>query len=169
MIIIDLETTGIDPQTTSIVSLGAVDYDTGDEFYGECRISANSIVTDEALKINGFTMEQITDPQKQSAVQLYQKFVKWASSRSTMLAGHNIAGFDLQYLKEIHKKQRKIKEFPFHFRTVDLHSLGYQRFGKSYSMTRICQLLEIEPEPEIHNALTGAKKEYECFKILLNV
>lgn len=168
MIIVDIETTGVDPQTHGIVSIGAVDYDTGETFYGECRIYKTDEWTEEALKINGFTFEQITDPTKQTAYELYQKFVKWSEPRSSMLAGHNIGGFDLIFLKEIHKRNRKSDKFPFRYQTVDLHSVYYSRFKKSLSMSKICQNLGIEPEPPIHNALTGALKEYECFKILLS-
>lgn len=167
MIIIDLETTGIDPSTHSILSIGAVDFDTGETFYRECRKDFYAQYTDEALTINGFTLDQINDKTKPTSVQIYHDFVKWSKGRSTLLAGHNVGGFDLKFLQKVHSKQRKFSKFPYQFRTVDLHSLAYQRFGKSLSMSAICKKLGIEPEPDIHNALTGAQKEYECFKLLL--
>ena len=146
MIILDLETSGLDPQIHGMLSLGAVDFETGDEFYGE----------------------NIYDSTKQTQVELYQKFVKWASGRSTLVGGHNVGSFDVQFLKKVHSKQKKITKFPFQFRYVDLHSAAYQRFGESLSMSQICGNLGINPEPSPHNALTGAKKEYECFKLLLD-
>lgn len=168
MIILDLETSGLDPQIHGMLSLGAVDFETGDEFYGECRLGANQRYSLEALKINGFDGENIYDSTKQTQVELYQKFVKWASGRSTLVGGHNVGSFDVQFLKKVHSKQKKITKFPFQFRYVDLHSVAYQRFGESLSMSQICGNLGINPEPTPHNALTGAKKEYECFKILLD-
>jgi DNA polymerase III epsilon subunit-like protein len=167
MIVVDIETTGVDPQKHQMVSIGAVDYDTGETFYGECRIYKFDEWTQEALNINGFTLEQIHDEKKQTPFELYERFVKWASPRSSMLAGHNIGGFDLQFLKQAQCRGRKNTTFPFRYQTVDLHSVAFSRFKKSYSMSKICQMLGIKPEPEIHNALTGAQKEYECFKILL--
>ena len=107
MIILDLETSGLDPQIHGMLSLGAVDFETGDEFYGE----------------------NIYDSTKQTQVELYQKFVKWASGRSTLVGGHNVGSFDVQFLKKVHSKQKKITNFPFQFRYVDLHSVAYQRFG----------------------------------------
>jgi DNA polymerase III epsilon subunit-like protein len=168
MIIIDLETTGTLPETCQMVSLGAVDYKTGDTFYGECRIYESDQWSQEALDINGFTLQQITDKTKPTPVQLYQAFVKWCEGRSTQLAGHNIAGFDVLFLKNVHRRQNKIKDFPFHFRYIDLHSVAYAKLKKSYSLKKICEKLGVPPEPDPHNALNGALAEYECFKILLN-
>lgn len=168
MIVIDLETSGIDPTQHGILSLGAVDYDTGETFYGECRLGSHQTFTEEALRINGFTVEQIADRTKQSSVQLYQKFLKWCEGRKKLLGGHNVGSFDLQFLLKVHSKQRKIKSFPFHYRTIDLHSIAYCKYKESLSLSKICQYLGIEPEPKIHNALTGASKTCECLTLLMN-
>jgi DNA polymerase III epsilon subunit-like protein len=168
MIILDIETTGTDPQKHQMVSLGAVDFETGETFYGECRIYKSDFVEQDALDWNGFTLEQITDPTKQTPLELYLKFVKWADGKSSMLAGQHVGSFDVQFLKEIHKRLRKSFDFPFRFQFVDLHSVFYAKYKKSYSMKNICELVGVAPEPIPHNALSGAKAEYECFKILLN-
>ncbi len=168
MIVIDIETTGTDATIHQMVSIGAVDFETGETFYEECRIYSSDQVTQEALNINGFTIEQITDKTKQTPVKLYQRFIKWSSTRSTLLAGHNIGSFDVNFLKKNHKRQSKIKEFPFSFRYVDLHSVAYGKFGKSYSMNVICDKCVVDREPTIHTALNGAIAEYNCFKVLLH-
>lgn len=121
-----------------------------------------------ALKWNGFKVEKLYSLDKQSQVQLYQKFVKWALANGTMLAGMHVGSFDVQFLKKVHSKQKKIKDFPFQFKYVDLHSVALAILGKSMGLDGICKELGIEPEPHPHNALLGAQKEYECFKILLN-
>lgn len=167
MIILDIETTGTDPQEHQMVSLGAVDFENGETFYGECRIYKTDDWEQEALDINGFTLEQITDPTKQTAYDLYKKFVKWTESRSTMLAGQHVGSFDILFLMEIHKRGRNDSKFPFRYQSIDLHSVAFSKFKKSYSMSKICEKLGVTPEIKPHNALNGALAEYQCFKVLL--
>jgi DNA polymerase III epsilon subunit-like protein len=150
-----------------MVSLGAVDFLNGETFYGECRIYKTDFVEQEALDINGFTLEQITDPTKQTAYDLYKKFVKWAEPRSTMLAGQHVGSFDILFLKELHKRGRSDSKFPFRYQSIDLHSVAFGKFKKSYSMSKICEKLGVTPEVKPHNALNGALAEYQCFKVLL--
>lgn len=168
MIVFDIETSGPDPQSHGMLSLGAVEYDTGATFYGECRLEPHQKFDEFALKWNGFKQEELYSKDKQSQVQLYQKFADWALFNGTMLAGQHVGSFDVQFLKKVHLKQKKIKEFPFQFKYVDLHSVAFAILGKSMGLDQICKELGIEPEPSPHNALLGAQKEYECFKILLN-
>ena len=150
-----------------MVSLGAVDFENGETFYGECRIYKTDDWEQEALDINGFTLEQITDPTKQTAYDLYKKFVKWTESRSTMLAGQHVGSFDILFLMEIHKRGRNDSKFPFRYQSIDLHSVAFSKFKKSYSMSKICEKLGVTPEIKPHNALNGALAEYQCFKVLL--
>lgn len=168
MIVIDIETSGVDPAQHGILSIGAVDFETGDEFYGECRLDFGLGWTDEALKINGFTVEQILDSSKQHSSELLFQFREWSKPRSSMLAGQNIGSFDLQFLLACHKNHNSPDTWIFRYHTVDLHSVAFAKFKKSYSLPKICKLLNVEPEPEIHNALTGARTVAECLKRLLN-
>ena len=58
MIIIDVETTGLDPERCSLVSIGAVDFSCPErQFYGECQAWDGAEVSADALAINGFTKE----------------------------------------------------------------------------------------------------------------
>ena len=166
MIVVDIETTGLDPKKHQMISIGAVDFETGETFYGECRIYKNDEISPQALVVNGFTEEQVRDKNKHTPKQLFTKFVYWSASRSKMLAGC-VVGFDISFLKSIQEQAYPTAEFPFYYRSVDLHSVAYGKFGKSMALKTICEELGVEPEPDIHNALTGAMKAYECFKILL--
>lgn len=67
MIVFDVETTGEDSRKHSIVSIGALEFSNPkNQFYEECRIWEGAEVQEIALKINGFTEENIRDPKKQS-------------------------------------------------------------------------------------------------------
>lgn len=167
MIVIDLETTGLNPKKHQMVSLGAVDYKTGQTFYDDCRIYSSDEIDPEALKVNGFTEDWVRDKHLMTPKQLFDRFLLWSGSRSNMLAGC-VVDFDISFLKKVHNKAYPNWDFPFNYRSIDLHSVAYQVLGRSLSLHEICDILGIEPEPEIHNALTGATKAYECLKILLN-
>lgn len=169
MIILDIETTGLDPQKNAMVSLGAVDYDTDKSFYGECRIEEGDEVNDGALAINGFTREQINDIDKVYAVTIYEQFLNWTQQfKDKLLGGHNIGHFDLLFLERYHRELHKIREtlWPFGYRTVDLHTVAYDVLGKSLSHEKICEALGLPVEQKPHNALTGARSERDAFQML---
>jgi DNA polymerase III epsilon subunit-like protein len=168
MIVLDIETTGIDPRKHCMLSLGAVDYESGETFYGECCIFGNAKVDQRALEINGFTLEEIRPGEKQCDFQLYISFLAWVDQfPNKLLAGHNVGHFDILFLEQIHNQ--KINEgtpWPFVYRTVDLHTVAFLKFGESLSHEKICERLGIPPEPKPHNALRGALSERDCLMML---
>ena len=174
MIILDIETTGLSATKHSMVSLGAVDYDNGEEFYGECH--AVGEIDDFALGVNGFTREQCLDKTKDSPAALYLRFLSWALNREMLLGGQQVGAFDITFLKQIHESEAvewsspdgmKKPKWPFGYRSVDLHSVAYAKLGKSLSLDGILTAVGLKPEPKPHNALTGARLERDAFKLLL--
>ena len=168
MIIIDAETSGLDPVKNSILSLGAVEYDTGDQFYMECHIREGTEIDPESLKINGFTVEQCMDLTRPSPETLYRTFLKWAliSSPTHMLAGQQVGSFDAKILRFLHDYYN-VGPWPFGHRTLDLHSVAYAKFGKSLSLDGILKELGMAPEEKPHNGLTGAMLETKALHLLL--
>lgn len=158
MIVIDAETTGIHPVRNCIVSLGAVNYDTDDTFYGECRIYDDTEVHPIALQVNGFTEEQIRDTSKPAAHELYWQFLEWAKpfGERNLLAGHNVGHFDILFLEQLHTYLPDDVKFPFQYRTVDTHSIAFAKFKQSLKLDEIAVKIGIGEEPKPHNALTGA-------------
>ena len=81
MIVIDVETTGVIPTKHSILSIGAIDFNNPEnQFYEECRIWDGAQVMQDgeegmlsALKINGFTKEEIRDSKKKSQKQVLEE------------------------------------------------------------------------------------------------
>lgn len=178
MIVLDIETSGLNPRRNSLLSIGAVDYDTGDEFYGECRVYDGihrdypaAVIDDAALAINGFTREQCHDLAKDFDYSLYMRFLAWATNtkRDLLIAGQQVGGFDIPFLKSIADNPMHgiVPVWPFGYRSLDLHSVAFTKLGKSLSLDGILQAVGLAPEPKPHNALTGAKLEVEAFKRLL--
>lgn len=178
MIILDIETGGLDPNRHALLSIGAVDYETGDEFYGECRAYKNypghqdDLIDDFALGVNGFTREQCHDSSKDFPHALYMRFLHWAviaKKRDLLIAGQQVGAFDIPFLKKIASdpQQAIVPTWPFGYRSVDLHSVAFAKLGKSLSLDGILQAVGLQPEPKPHNALNGARLERDAFKRLL--
>ena len=80
MIIVDGEMSGINPKKSSLVSLGAVDFENPKyQFYEECRVWEDEgfEIDPESLAVNGFTEAEVRDPNKQSVVELAKNFYGW--------------------------------------------------------------------------------------------
>ena len=178
MLIVDLETTGIDPAKNSIVSIGAIDFLHPERtFYAECRPWNGALIDPDALEVNGFTEEQIMDESKKTLYEAMNEFITWVgqSERQT-LAGHNF-GFDWAFLKstaDIYNMSWRP-----HKRIVDLHSICYIDFLKRHeepplkdkrtdlSFNKVLNYVGLPDEPKPHNALTGAKSAAESFSRII--
>lgn len=175
MIALDVETTGLDPFTCSIVSIGAVDTDEPtNQFYDECGVWEGAHITDEALAINGFKREEITGSSKKSEAELIRAFVAWATDRveNRTFIAQNVS-FDHDFVRAACK--RAGIEFPFSKRTIDVHSITWLHMAKGetpppvgnhHSLINLDFALRycgIPEEPRPHNALTGALSHAEVF------
>lgn len=188
MIVLDVETTGLYPDKNSIVSIGAVDFSNPlNQFYGECMMWNGAEIDPVALEINGFTLEQITDPNKLYLGELMENFILWRSNiKDRTFSGHN-AWFDRDFLIDsaercsLHPYTGKgySLEKGFGKRYVDLHSQTYTHIlsrglepplknGRTnINSDAAFSYVGIPKEPKPHNALTGAKMEAEAFSRLI--
>lgn len=191
-IVLDIESGGLSPTLNPILSIGAVDYQTGDEFYVECHAWRDRErayeMDDYALKVNGFTRKQALDLDKPSQAEAYVRFIDWAKGRPTLIGGQQVGSFDIPFLKRVHSEAQSVlaarcphegtcavdrasgqDEYPWTFghRSLDLHSVAYAKFGKSLSLDGILKALGLEAEAKPHNALTGARLERDTFRFLL--
>lgn len=193
MIVVDVEASGIDPKKNSILSLGAVDFlNPTNQFYEECRVWHGAEIDHSALEYCGFTLEEATDPKKQSDGELLEHFFQWAQGCSEItMAGENVVWLDLAIISATAERTGINHEFafksqfsyqgpmPFGYRTVDLHSLSYshhlsrnirprmQKGLSKLSLDETLQYVGLEPEPKPHNGLNGAKLEAEAFSRLI--
>lgn len=163
---IDVETTGLDPKESSLVSIGAVDMETGDEFYEECQIWEGAHVSQTALKINGFDETDITDETKLTEALMIEKFFDWLRDKPMMIA-HN-ASFDRDFIAAA--ADRAGVKNPLQFRTIDIHSIVQVEMLKcqydaptNLSLNKCLEYFHLPTEPTPHNALTGAKCNAQIF------
>lgn len=181
MLVLDVESSGVEAHKHSIVSVGALDLDNpSNRFYEECRVWDGAHISEEALEVNGFTKEQITDPQKQSEADLAHAFIKWSESVSERtFAGQN-PSFDRDFLKYACERAGHTA-WPFAHRTIDTHTLCYMHMIKcgltpptdpehrrsALNLDAVLNYCGIPKEPEPHNALTGALSHAEVISRLL--
>lgn len=180
MLVVDVEASGTEHQKHSIVSIGALDPDDPDNrFYEECRIWEGAHVMDEALQVNGFTKEEITDPSKKSEGEIVRAFLEWSQHMNDRtLAGQNVS-FDRDFLKAA--GEREGLAWDLAHRTVDTHSLCWMHMVKSgkevpidpqhrrsaLNLDAVLDYCGIPEEPQPHNALTGALSHAEVIFRLL--
>jgi DNA polymerase III epsilon subunit-like protein len=165
IIVVDVETSGVDTSKHGLLSIGAVKLTKPEaSFYTECQLDLDREYDEGALKINGFTPEDCHNQNRITELQAVTDFYKWAEKfrvggETLIFAGQN-PDFDAGFLR------RKKNSWPFRRRYLDLHSVAFATFCKSLCHKEICLALGLPPEPEPHNALFGAKSEAECFKKL---
>jgi DNA polymerase III epsilon subunit-like protein len=180
MLIIDIEATGTNAEKHSIVSIGALDLQNPENrFYGECRMWEGAHVMDEALVVNGFTLQQINDQDKKTEAELVTEFMSWTHGLADRTpAGQNVS-FDRSYL--VAGCARAGIQFDLPFRTIDAHTLGYMHMisrgltppfdiehkHSALNLDGVMNYCGIPDEPDPHNALTGALSHAEVVSRLL--
>lgn len=179
MIVLDIETTGIHPWKNAIASIGAVDFNSSkNQFYQEVCISNDADIQEGALRVNGFTREELIDTKKPMLQKVIEEFIEWVRMcEEKTIAGLNPA-FDRDFLRAaFHTCEIP---FPFSHRTIDVHSLCYTHALKrgipplmkrgitALSTDLILNYVGLPPEPKPHHALMGAKMEAETFSRLIH-
>lgn len=180
MIVIDIEASGTEYDTHSIVSIGAFYFDEPEKrFYKECRIWDGAHVMEGALAVNGFTEAEITDSDKPREGEIVREFMEWSQHfGDRTLAGQNIS-FDRDFLK--FACEREGLSWDLAYRTIDTHSLCWMHMIKrgieppidaehrrsALNLDTVLNYCGIESEPEPHNALTGALCHGEVISRLL--
>jgi DNA polymerase III epsilon subunit-like protein len=175
MIAVDTETSGLDPNRASVLSIGAIDTeDPTAQFYDECCAWDGADISDEALGVNGFTREEIAEPSKKTEAELITAFMAWAMDRAgnhTLLA-QNVA-FDSAFIRAA--ARRAGIESSFAQRSIDTHTLAWLHMTlrgiepptanhrSALNLDAVLQYCGIPAEPKPHNALTGASCHAEVF------
>ncbi|MEI7719931.1 MAG: 3'-5' exonuclease [bacterium] len=181
MIVVDVEASGVDYEGCSIISVGALDLDHPEhQLYEECRIWDGAHMEEGASAVHGLSVEEMTDPAKQTEADLVRKFILFADTlEERTFAGQNVS-FDRDFLKAAAARAGHTN-WPFAHRTIDTHTLCYMHMIKrgltppvdpvkkhsSLNLDAVLNYCGIPNEPTPHNALTGAKSHAEVISRLL--
>jgi DNA polymerase III epsilon subunit-like protein len=176
LIVVDVETSGLDEERDQVVSIGAVDFAKPQRtYYNECRLSRRVRPTQEALHITGFSLKDLRSRDKPTEREIVGQFLDWGK-RSRMLAGEN-PWFDAAFLHRA--SSRYGLAWPFGHRLVDLPSVSYStqlrlkeyailpKRDSSLSLDKTLKFVGLEPRKTFHNALGDAKLEAEALSRLI--
>jgi len=174
MIVVDIETSGLDSNKHGIWQIGAIDLDNpSNTFLQESRIDDEDQVDPNALLITGKTEAEIRDKSKQSQKELLINFFKWAwdiKIKNLLCQGPQ---FDMSFLEV--KSRKYGLNWIFHHRAFDLHSIAAVKYFKvngeflvsgGYSDMRLANILVfvgMKDDRGYHNALQDAKLTAEAF------
>ncbi len=178
MIVLDVETTGLDPGRHSIIEVGAFDFDCPGNYFNErCSIWDGAEIDFKALDINGLTLNEIQDETIFTQKELISRFMIWTDQIvDKTIAGQNVE-FDINFINE--SSRRCGLNFSLGKRKVDQHSIVYAHFLKrnivpplkdgfsNLNSDLIMNYVGLPTEPKPHRAITGARFEAEALSRLL--
>jgi DNA polymerase III epsilon subunit-like protein len=178
MIVLDIETTGLDPGRHSIVEVGAIDFDCPGNYFNErCQIREGAEIDFRALEINGFTIDEIRDQTILTQKELISRFMIWTDQiEDKTIAGQNV-DFDINFINESSARCGLI--FSLGKRKVDQHSIVYAHLLKrnirpplkdgfsDLNSDFIMNYVGLPSEPKPHRAINGARFEAEALSRLL--
>jgi DNA polymerase III epsilon subunit-like protein len=178
MIVLDIETTGLDTGRHSIIEVGAIDFDCPENYFNErCSIWDGAEVDPRALEINGLTLNEIQDKSIFTQKELLSRFMIWIDQiEDKTIAGQNV-DYDINFINE--SSARCGLNFNLGKRKVDQHSIVYADFLKrnirpplkdgssDLNTDLIMNYVGLPSEPKPHRAINGARFEAEALSRLL--
>lgn len=189
MIVVDIETSGLDFNKCGIWQIGAIDLDSMKEFLEEAGIDAKDSFQDGAGKVSGKSEKEMRNEGKQSQKEMLEHFLKWLEDKKIKNFICENPQFDWAFV--VTKAKKYGFTINFHHRCFDLHSIASLRYfdiNKSFlikenhsdmslpNCLKFCGIEdtrrkiednEILKEGKPHNALEDCKLEAECFSRLV--
>jgi DNA polymerase III epsilon subunit-like protein len=170
---VDVETSGPNPSTYSLLSIGAcVALEPDRTFYVEVQPTTDAS-TPEAMAVGGFDLEQLrldgTPPREG-----LQRFADWieevtpAKSRPVFVALN--APFDWMFVADAF--HRTLGHNPFGHKAIDIKALFMGATGSSWGATSFAAMARhfgVEQQQLSHNALEDAIVQAELFRRVLEV
>lgn len=156
--IVDLETTGLDPKKHEIIEFGAYifytdGYKIPDTYTFKIKPRHIENADPAALQINGYNEEEWKD-----AISL-EEFKTWVKGK---LPGFTFCSFPLLFDYGFMEAAGLGDVFDRY--KLDLFTMAWMKTGKIEKLKDYCRLLGIQPEPNTHRAINGARCAYELFK-----
>jgi len=130
MIVLDIETSGIDTGKCGIWQIGAIDLENLDNYFlEEGRIDNEDTVEKSALTVIGKTEEKLRDSKKQPQKQLILNWLEWMQTiKEKLIMGQNI-GWDLNFIQNKCLKYEIMDKFreAAGQRGIDLHTTAQNK------------------------------------------
>lgn len=181
---IDIETTGLDKETCSILAIGAVVVDTNNpnkeeypEFYLEVLLEGTTIVgepialvmNNELIKRNLEVRDEGQVYNKDILLMSFNGFLRTHFGRDKILvAGKNTGSFDIPFIEKEFERVGRKKEINFGHRVLDIGTLFYKHGDSHIPNLKEClERAGINKEVS-HNALEDAWDVVDCEMYMRN-
>lgn len=154
-----------------IVSIGLIVADSEtllpvEQLYLEIKWNGESLWDAKAQSIHGLTPEYLEEngvDEEQAVVEICNLILKyWGPTSSVSLLGHNVATFDIYFLKQLLRKFDI--DIKFSRRHVDSLSAGFAAFT-AYDSDDLFEAVGFKKR-ETHNSLTDAKQALNSVRII---
>lgn len=174
-LVLDIETTGLDPTRCGILEIAAVT-SSGSRFYRRVSINRGCYVEPDALAVNG--IDPLDLGNGEDVLTVLSDFIDWLDGHDLInrwyIGGKN-PNFDVEFLKSVWPSSWDIQYHDkFYRRTIDLHTLAAADqlvirdtalpVG-NIDLDEVYKSWGIDPEPKPHNALRGAIHTMQCFRV----
>lgn len=176
-IVIDTETTGLDPIRHALLSVGAVALDpetleTISEFSGYCYPREGSEWTAEAERVNGISRESLEYEDSEEALMV--GLLAWIGKNRIVAVGWNVA-FDLGFLCGGLERMGRHRECPLCREPVDARDMWHAAYDRGALTTRpkrlddALALIERPRSGSAHNAIEDARLTADVWRFLMGV
>ena len=176
LVVVDTETGGLRADRHALLSIAAVDAQSGEAYRALIRPSADWIVEAGALEVNGLTMDFLRDAGRAESV-VMTEFAAWMEARrGCLVAGCNVT-FDIGFLEAAAMRSGVKWQAG---RSLDIRGaawLAYETKGLEralgkdgnprLSLDSIAGALGLSRTTEKHDALEDALLTLACFRELL--
>ena len=174
VVVIDTETSGLDPYQHSLLSIGLVPLYTEERL--ELFVSEPSILADpRSMAIHGIDLEWLSTVGESPKVicERFETFLAHHSHSPVILAGHNIT-FDLRFMKRLYRLADRPWPTLISHRSLDTHSMLWQLAASGQIPFDACssdgafRYFNCAPLPqERHSALGDALSTRELLRLIL--
>jgi len=180
---IDTETGGVDPKTDALLQIGMEIFVDG-EARGSHLFHVAPFewdrVNDEALQVNGFTREQLTEfPSPMIVHARIENIISQYVDRYNPLDKFIFAGygarFDMDFLRAFFDKNLN-KYFGSYFFSLPLDVMSFVAEGimigtvkpmKSFRLSKVCEQLGVELGEDAHDAMADIRATRELYSVLM--
>lgn len=175
ILVVDLETSGLNPEAHSILQFGAEWLMGGHgEFSFECRMWNGAGIDPRALEINGCSISRCNDERLPGEATAIREFVQWVGEDPVIIAGLN-PSIDVRFLNAACIRANAPRRFTH--RVLDLHTLtvsyalakGELLPSRGLYTDEVYAMLDLPPEPMPHVGIIGARKQAEALRMLLGI
>ena len=179
---VDVEATHRDRKRARIIKLAAINAEDPTDWINlQARVAPRTHTSASALVYNGFTPEELVNPNLPTEAEVIDQYLAWRSKLTNRTAsGHNPETYDIPILEAA--AARAGMTVRLGRRTVDLHSLAaqvYERNGwqvpldergfSNITSDQVSRLVNIPPEPKPHReAMHGVIWEREALERIIH-